>query len=281
MGMLDFISPAIDLFGIFKEEQMANRENRLQEKFAQNGIRWKVEDAKAAGLHPLAALGTPTTSYQPAYGDSTASNYANLGQDLTRAIHSTRTSKEREEKLADLAVTSSELDNELKRAQLAKLAPNQIGPPGPSSSNIPGYLTGSSTNEPYVKENPVQVEKTEPGRMGKSAGAVTSYTYQTYADGAVGIIPSKDSKQATEDQLPLELQWYYNNLFLPEGKGGAPKPPKSYWPKGAIDMEWSPARGAFVPRYKGETPGTWQQWKNLYKGFQHKNNEKLLKTPRH
>lgn len=34
----------------------------MNKEFAQHGIRWKVADAKAAGIHPLAALGTQTNS---------------------------------------------------------------------------------------------------------------------------------------------------------------------------------------------------------------------------
>ena len=37
--------------------QMAN-----QREFAKHGIQWRVDDAKAAGIHPLAALGSPTRS---------------------------------------------------------------------------------------------------------------------------------------------------------------------------------------------------------------------------
>lgn len=36
--------------------------NATQREFAQNGIQWKVEDAKKAGIHPLYALGASTAS---------------------------------------------------------------------------------------------------------------------------------------------------------------------------------------------------------------------------
>ncbi|AXL15473.1 DNA pilot protein [Microviridae sp.] len=44
---------------------MSREQAQYQKEFAQHGIRWKVEDAKKAGLHPLAALGAQTASYQP------------------------------------------------------------------------------------------------------------------------------------------------------------------------------------------------------------------------
>lgn len=44
------------------------RENiALQKQFAQEGIRWRVKDARAAGVHPLFALGANTQSFSPVY----------------------------------------------------------------------------------------------------------------------------------------------------------------------------------------------------------------------
>ena len=48
-----------------KEEKQMEREIARQYEFAQNTIQWKVEDAKAAGVHPLFALGAQTQSPTP------------------------------------------------------------------------------------------------------------------------------------------------------------------------------------------------------------------------
>lgn len=40
---------------------------RLQEKFAKHGVRWRVQDAQAAGIHPLAALGMNPTQATPVH----------------------------------------------------------------------------------------------------------------------------------------------------------------------------------------------------------------------
>jgi len=42
-----------------------NRNIKIQKQFAKNQIQWKVNDAKAAGLHPLFALGS-STNFSPA-----------------------------------------------------------------------------------------------------------------------------------------------------------------------------------------------------------------------
>jgi len=72
-----------DLIGA-ASQQRANRENRLmQEKFASQGIRMRVEDAKAAGLHPLFALGGNVPGYSPSA--QPLFNGGELGQNIARA----------------------------------------------------------------------------------------------------------------------------------------------------------------------------------------------------
>ena len=44
-------------------EKLARDQMGLSEEMARMGIRWRVEDAKAAGLHPMAALGASTPTY--------------------------------------------------------------------------------------------------------------------------------------------------------------------------------------------------------------------------
>lgn len=41
------------------------KDRDLQKEFAQRSVRWRVDDAKAAGLHPLFALGAAGSSYTP------------------------------------------------------------------------------------------------------------------------------------------------------------------------------------------------------------------------
>lgn len=59
----------------------------LQREFAQNGIQWRVEDAKRAGIHPLAALGMMPASATPmVIGDVTGESFQRAGQNIGRAI---------------------------------------------------------------------------------------------------------------------------------------------------------------------------------------------------
>lgn len=81
-------------------EKVAQMNIDAQREFAQNGIRWKVDDAKKAGIHPLYALGASTQGFSPVsgytgdYGISDAA--ANLGQGFARAQQAKMTKEERE-----------------------------------------------------------------------------------------------------------------------------------------------------------------------------------------
>lgn len=122
------------------QERMAAQNIALQREFAQNGIRWKVEDAKAAGIHPLYAIGAQGASFSPVSvagisDNSMGSALASAGQDISRAINTTRTGKERDEAFTktvnDLTLTKFGLENELLASQIAKLR-QTMNPPAPA-----------------------------------------------------------------------------------------------------------------------------------------------------
>lgn len=134
------------------QRKMDRKNIELQKQFAQEGIRWKVADAEAAGIHPLYALGAQTTSfnpvtvgglsggYSPAPQHGMANALAEAGQDVSRAIHATRTQPERtaayEKTMMDLQVRRAWLENDLLASQIAKI--NQpTNPPMPLGEPIP------------------------------------------------------------------------------------------------------------------------------------------------
>lgn len=98
-----------------KGQKDANAQNEaLQREFAQNGIRWKVADAKAAGLHPLFALGGSGATYTPAAQSvmaPMASSLDAMGQNVSRAMSAQQTTQERQ---------ANELQLELLRSQINK-----------------------------------------------------------------------------------------------------------------------------------------------------------------
>lgn len=108
----------------------------MQTVFAKNGIQWRVEDAKKAGIHPLYALGASTSSFAPSsVGDTFGASVANAGQDISRAITATQTQEERNNSTVQavqmLQLERGGLQNELLRLQIRK-AEQSLNPPLPS-----------------------------------------------------------------------------------------------------------------------------------------------------
>lgn len=105
--MLDKILKAIPIVGDIvggaldsrSRESAGNKNADLQREFAKNSIRWRVADAKAAGIHPLAALGSQGISANPAYVGGGDSGVSAAGQDIGRAISAAQTPSEKEDRL--------------------------------------------------------------------------------------------------------------------------------------------------------------------------------------
>lgn len=119
-------------------EEIAARNIAMQREFAQNGIQWKVADARKAGIHPLYALGAQTHSFSNvAGGEGLGSSLAEAGQDVSRAIQATRSAEDRSsavlKTVQDLELTNMGLKNELLATQIAKLKA-QVGPPLPTGA---------------------------------------------------------------------------------------------------------------------------------------------------
>lgn len=247
----------------------AKRQENLQREFAQNGIRWRVEDARAAGIHPLAALGASGASYTPVsvgdYGDSSGANYEQMGQQIMGAFLNKATQDERSTVMLDLAQKRAELDVEgaaLQNALLGKrlLDFNNAPPPLPSNSDMP-ILTGQGNS--YVKENPMERTHSAPGRPAQEVGSVTDFGFARTPTG-LAIVPSKDVKEKIEDQLIPEIMWAVRNQILPNfsGKTHAPDPKQYPLPKGFDRWTWDHLNQEYRPsRGRGRAhpmPGIWE-----------------------
>lgn len=135
---------------------MAERNIAYQREFAQQGLRWKVEDAKAAGIHPLYALGASGTSFSPVSIGSLpegnmASTLGGMGQDISRAINATRTGKERADAFTlsaqKLDLEGKQLDNDIKRATLASSVQRLKQTANPPMPPTPGELKVGDPND--------------------------------------------------------------------------------------------------------------------------------------
>lgn len=240
-----------------QEEAQWGREFAAQKEFAQMGVRWKAEDARAAGLHPLAAMGAQTVSYAPqAVGGSGygGSAFADMGQNLSNIMSATSTANEKE--MHALQIQGMQLDNQNRfmDAQIKQqtLDQNDRGNPGfPGDQN---FISGQGNARSKIVEKPLERTSSLPGSPQSEPGAIPDVGWAKTATGVIPI-PSKDVKERTEDVMPHEWAHYIRNNVAPNWGGGT-KPPKSALPSGATKWKWNFTAQEFQPYFPPKGGGS-------------------------
>ena len=271
------IGGALGLIGAGQSQASAERLNQLnyehQKEFAQNGIRWKVADAKAAGLHPLAALGASTASYSPSavIGDSPDYSFLkDMGQGIDRAMDAKATQRERAEReqkenaLFNEELKGKQLQNqetetriqsmkwdmamELARnaAQSARTQQQVPAMPSlaPDGSLMPGQ--GNATSPGGIESKPAEIVINEPGRPGQERGSVSELGFTRTNDGGYAPVMSKDAKDRLDDDFIGSSLWHLRNSLPAAFDADRVKPPRSWLPKGS-EWRFDVRRGAFYP----------------------------------
>lgn len=276
--------------------RIAAANQAMQREFAQQGVRWKVADAKAAGVNPLVALGAQTHSYSPvSVGaqpvDGMGRAVSQMGQDISRAMAATSTDGERQLQALQIQslqtdIQGKQLDNEIRASQLLKMnSPAQIGPSFPTHSGLGGGLISGQGNSSrsaggpgYVTEKPSERTHSQPGHPSQEAGMINDYGFVRTPTG-IAIVPSTDAKSRIEDQMIPELQWAVRNQLVPAFGGHPPPDPRYYpLPKGFSSWKWNPFSQEFQPSNSrpadprsGSGPGyigpkLYHQFKQYWKG---------------
>lgn len=199
---------------------MSEADRAMQREFAQNGIRWRVEDAKAAGLHPLAATGMNPASASPSAiqimpDNSLGNSLASAGQNIMRATQAKATSMERlQARLLETQIEGQEIENAYRASRLSRLTdPTQMPPP------MPSVTPGS------VRMNPAQVEVGEVGFPNRSPGRITDTQWTAQdPDGTWGIVPSQQMKDRIDDDFIGSSLWHLRNRLWRNDA-----PPGHYW----------------------------------------------------
>lgn len=137
--------------------ERVQRENiALQREFAQSGIQWRVADAKAAGLHPLYAIGGSGASFSPnpvvVGGGSSGGgvDYSEMGQNVGRAVAATLDPDARALKDAQLDVlkAAAAKDYALAAAASSEAARGRQNPAAPIPLAVPTTY-GDELSEAY------------------------------------------------------------------------------------------------------------------------------------
>lgn len=202
------IGAAASLIGGSKSNK-ANRRNAAQEyerqkEFAQMGVRWKVADAKAAGLHPLFALGAQTPSYNPvSVQDSMGPALSEAGQNIGRAVASTLTSHEREMqalqmRLARQQIEQGDLTNEGLRLQNRQLENDLLLAPITMPTFSPPEIDFGGGEGDAARRQMATQYQTPPGDSSVAVGDTPLWRVFSIGNGRQMVLPGGMSGDAAE-----------------------------------------------------------------------------------
>lgn len=246
----------------------AQQQMEAQREFAQHGIRWKVADAKAAGIHPLAALGAQTQSYSPVSvgltpDHSMGNAVSSMGQDIGRAISATRTEKEKTDAytktVQDLSLQKMGLENELLASQIAKI--NQAGTPPPFPGGTVSAAGRIAQGSPLIKEKPMERTATKTASPHQEPGPIPGLGWERTPKGYAPLM-SNDVKERLEEDWPGMLAWNARNRIGPwfSNWAGRPVPQHAvpfaapngkewfYNGLGELRLRKAPVQGPPIPR---------------------------------
>lgn len=132
-------------------QEQAERGYSVQREALQNGISWRVADAKRAGIHPLYALGAPPMNMSPVVmEDQLGPALRNAGQNVADTIRSAQTPEQRAAQSMDYQLAASQVSkNDAERDYYTALAAGQhqknlqtINAPGPYGTGVQPELHG-------------------------------------------------------------------------------------------------------------------------------------------
>lgn len=243
------------ILGNKSAERQQDENTALQREFAQNGIRWKVADAQAAGLHPLAALGSSGASYTPSAvvgGDSGIGAAGQAigdfidGQNTKRAQTATMTAQERE--MQALALQRAQLQNRLLEAQINSEWASVMGqPPTPPMAAAAGPVvapvvarSGPRAAPPgLVEHKPSESISAAPGQRGIEAGTSPFFKAHPISNQSAVLLPSQQASEAIEALGPWAAPGIYAKAAWDRFRHGPGAPEQNLAPKGYV-WEWSP-----------------------------------------
>lgn len=226
MGFFDGIIGGIaSVFGANSAAKQAEAARRQQEDFAKHGIQYKVDDAKAAGINPYAALGASTSMPAAVTGDT--SGYGVAGQNIGRALDALNPQEQRNAEL-DTKIKSAQLDNQnLINAGLAsELATRSSGAPPARPTLDQSYLVDGQgaakrlkivvpVGDKLIKQEPQKITPSDPTLAGVAPGTVNDYAFSRDPSGNLYPIPSKEVMEAQSNDMLGMLSWNVRNRIMP------------------------------------------------------------------
>lgn len=218
--------------GMRPEHQLLEQ-YKMQKEFAMHGIQWRADDARAAGLHPMAALGTSPTQFSPvgiwqggaSRGERMGDAFARAGQGLGNAYGAQLTPEQRVMNDAQLKVMEAQAANDLAQAQYwASEAARTRQLPMNAAPEVPGVTTHAVPRS-QIEAHPLTYDHIKPkadeqvsarkGDRALGAGTHPGMREHVMRSGPTGetriILPySEEGPAEALESIPL---WMYPQLI--------------------------------------------------------------------
>jgi hypothetical protein len=216
--------------------KIAARNIAHDKEFAQYGVRWRTNDARKAGIHPLAAMGAQISQPNPVSAFTQAAQlqskeriFSNLGQDISRAAMAAATDQNRYARaMKKETLKNAQLKNQALQAEI-DLTRSQLGPSIPdarlSGNNSPEVsVAGRNALRGKIRVEPqTVVTHAKRGHFSEPTW-ITKTGYAKTRDGGLRPVPASEMKRRIEDSWQ---QWQADaeNVLLPNLGSNGTKPP--------------------------------------------------------
>lgn len=214
MGLYDAIGNVLSGLGQMYESSrdraaqaaMAQQNIDLQKEFAQHGISWKVADARAAGISPLAAMGANTYSFSPVYLGGERRGLGQIGKGIGQGLDYMDQQLKRlivQEKMEDVKrkwIENQQLMGGQSDVDGYGLAQGNVSVSFPKGASDPNNWSapGTQLNKSQI---PMQWE-------GGQAGILPFEAYYRNRKGYVVLRPSPQVTELLEDSLPDKYKYF-------------------------------------------------------------------------
>lgn len=190
------------------QNKLADKQENLQREFAQNSIQWRTADAKKAGIHPVAALGSQGISYNPSYvgdGDNFGGSQASISYQPEQKVDEKTQAyndKVNELNLRMLEANTVEAEASAKKAQMSLIPNDPLRPLVPNQSGV-GLIT-SKTGMPGQASSIY-------GNKIKEAEEASRFSVNQ--NGTISIVPTENLMDYVSESLLADIEWRLQNKY--------------------------------------------------------------------
>lgn len=193
-------------------EGQASKGYASQREALQNSIRWRVADAKAAGIHPLYALGAPSMNISPiTYEDKIGPAVSEMGQSVPNLMRGSATALDKAMEFQNWRLALAQGDKTEAEADYYKALAHKAWQEGKSVASVPnglGIMSEDGQNPEAAGQGMVELKAAEnishkKGMAYSAAGVNPNYEVRMLDNGLPMILPlaQGDSMEETIGEM--------------------------------------------------------------------------------